>query len=88
MKATVRRGALVRELHHVDKVAPRESGIPVIQNVSIKADKLSLELLATDLDISLRTGCEAEIDRAGRVCVPAKRLFDVIRSLPGDEVLL
>jgi DNA polymerase-3 subunit beta len=52
----------------------------------LKADDGRLQIAATDLDVTILSSCAARITTPGGVTIEAKRLFDVIRSLPDDDV--
>src|SRR5207302_2310262 len=41
---------------------------------------------ATDLDVTILSSCEAKITTPGGVTIEAKRLFDIVRSLPDEDV--
>jgi DNA polymerase-3 subunit beta len=45
-----------------------------------------LRVSATDLDVSLCGGCAAQVVRAGAVTLAAKKLYEVVRSLPESDV--
>ena len=47
-----------------------------------------LELAATDMELSLRTSLDAEIEGEGSVVVPGRLLVDLARLLPDAEVQL
>jgi DNA polymerase III subunit beta len=86
MKFTVTISALVRELKLLAGVVARESTIPILGNVLIEAEAERIALTATDLDISLQTGCAARITKAGEATVPARRLLDYVRALPAGDL--
>jgi DNA polymerase-3 subunit beta len=46
------------------------------------------ELLATDMEISLRVPLKAEVARSGSAVLPARLLLEVARSLPAGELTL
>ena len=86
MEITVRRKDLAKELQLVQGIVERKSSIPVLSNVLAEAEEGQLRLSATDLDVSLRGGCEAEVKQPGAVTVAAKKLHEIVRTLPEDEV--
>src|SRR5206468_4040271 len=45
-----------------------------------------LRLSGTDLDIAVSTTVPAEVDTEGAVTLPAKKLVDIVRELPGGPV--
>jgi DNA polymerase-3 subunit beta len=52
------------------------------------ATDTSIELVATDTEIGLRSSFEAQVERPGVVLLPARLLVDILRALEGDTVEL
>ena len=69
--------------------APRRPAAPCRRSraSSSRPPRGGIELRATDMEIGLRVPLEGEVVREGAVVLPARLLVDVIRSLPGDEVV-
>jgi DNA polymerase-3 subunit beta len=70
----------------VQGIVERKSSIPVLQNVLAEAKGGELRLSATDLDVSLRSGCPAEVAGEGSVTLGAKKLYEIARMLPESQV--
>ena len=68
---------LLRELDVMQGIVEKKSTIPILSNIVIDAGKDRLELLATDLEVGIRTSCEAKITRPGSITLSARRLFDI-----------
>ena len=79
---------LLKELELMQGIVEKKSTIPILANIVIDASKEGLEIRATDLEVGIRTGCEAKVAKPGSVALSAKRLFDIIRYLPDAEVRL
>ena len=77
---------LLRELQAMQGIVEKKSTIPILSNILINATKGQLELLATDLEVGIRTSCEAAVAKPGSVTLSARRLFDIVRLLPEAEV--
>ena len=88
MKFTVRKQDLQRELALTQGVVESKATIQVLSHLLLRAGKDGLELLATDLEIGLRTRCAADVTRAGGATVPAKKLHEVVRALECETVSL
>lgn len=88
MEISVRRSDLFRELQLVQGIVERKTSIPVLSNVLFEAKGAELRLAATDLDVSLRCGCAAEVRKEGAVTLAAKKLYEIVRMLPESEVQL
>ncbi|MGD8896911.1 MAG: DNA polymerase III subunit beta, partial [Acidobacteriota bacterium] len=88
MEILVRRNDLVKELHLVQGIVERKNSIPVLSNVLVEGQADGLRVSATDLDVSLRCGCGAQVVKEGAVTLAAKKLYEIVRSLPESDVRL
>ncbi len=86
MELTVAKADLQKELQLCQGVVEKRSTIPILSNVLLKAADGRLQIAATDLDVTILSSCGARITTPGGVTIEAKRLFDVIRSLPDEDV--
>jgi DNA polymerase III subunit beta len=87
MRVTIERSAFLKALNHVQSVVERRNTIPILSNVLVQADKSSVKLTATDLDIEIVESVAAEAQRVGAATVPAHMLFDIVRKLPDGAQL-
>ncbi len=88
MELTISRETLLRALQTIQGVVEnRSSAMPILQNVLVETEgKNNIHLLGTNLDISMRGIFKAEIGKAGKVTLNARKLFDIVRELPEAEV--
>jgi DNA polymerase-3 subunit beta len=86
MELTVGKADLQKELQLCQGVVEKRSTIPILSNVLLKASDGRLQIAATDLDVTILSSCAARITTPGGVTIEAKRLFDVIRSMPDEDV--
>jgi len=54
--------------------------------VLVEADGEEVRLLATDLEVGLRSRCQASVAKPGPVTVPAKKLYEIVKALPETDV--
>jgi DNA polymerase-3 subunit beta len=86
MDILIRRNDLVKELQLVQGIVERKNSIPLLSNVLAEARGGELRISATDLDVSLRCGCAAQVIEEGAVTLSAKKLYEIVRSLPESDV--
>jgi DNA polymerase III subunit beta len=86
MEIIVRKSDLVRELHLVQGIVERKNSIPILSNVLAEARGGEVRISATDLEVSLRCGCPAEVVAEGAITLAAKKLYEITRSLPESDV--
>ncbi len=83
MEITVSKFELLRELTATQGVVERKTTIPILSNYLFEAAGDKLMLTATDLDLSLRTSCNAKVKKEGACTIPARKLYDYVKLLPG-----
>jgi DNA polymerase-3 subunit beta len=86
MELVARKADLVRELQFFQQIVERKNTIPILANVLLEGSGNEVTLLATDLEVALRSRCEAAVSKAGSVTLPAKKLYEVVRALPEGDV--
>ena len=87
MELTVQKSDLLHELQLCQGIVERKNTIPILGNVLLETnDDGSVRLLATDLEVGLRSQCRASVARAGALTIPAKKLFEIVRALPDTEI--
>jgi DNA polymerase-3 subunit beta len=86
MKVRVNQDKFSKLLGLVTGVVPTTSSIPVLSNLLLETQAGKLKVSATDLDISVISLLECEVLKEGSITVAAKRLQEIVRELPGDEV--
>ncbi len=86
LKLSVRREELTRQVGVVSRAASTRTTVQVLAGLLLRAGEGRLELAATDMEISLRSSLEANVESEGAVVVPSKLLADLVRLLPGDDV--
>ena len=82
MKFTITRETLLDPLQLVTGVVERRQTLPILSNLLLQADDGRLVITGSDQEVELRVIIEElEIDQAGEVTVPARKLMDICRSL-------
>lgn len=82
MKFTIDRADILRSLNHVHSVVERKNTIPILANVLLRAEKDSLSLTTTDMDLEIVESVAAKTSVPGETTVPAHTLYDIVRKLP------
>ncbi len=88
MKIRVQRSLFLNELAPMQGIVERRTTIPVLSHILLRGAGDKLQLAATDLDVSLTSWCEAEVDGEGGVAVQARKFLEIIRAVAGDEIEL
>src|SRR5450432_4906831 len=88
MEITVSRSELLKELSATQGVVERKTTIPILSNYLFEAGADRLSLTATDLDLSLRTSCNAKVKKEGSCTIPARKLHDYVKLLPDSDITI
>jgi len=88
MEITVSKFELLRELTATQGVVERKTTIPILSNYLFEAAADKLSLTATDLDLSLRTSCNAKVKKEGACTIPARKLYDYVKLLPDADITI
>ncbi|HEY0791133.1 MAG TPA: DNA polymerase III subunit beta [Chthoniobacterales bacterium] len=87
MKFSVSKDKLLEGLSVVQNVVSTRTTLPILSNVLLQANEGEIRLTTTDLDVGVRGGIEAQVEKAGATTLPARRLFSIVRELPSSEIL-
>jgi len=80
--------ALQTELSLALGIVETKATIPILSNLLLRADGDHLELAATDLEVTLKTRCPAEVTQPGAITVPAKTFGPIVKAFAGQEAPL
>src|SRR5436190_2021070 len=86
MELVVRKTDLLRELQLFQGIVERKNTIPILANVLFEANGEEVKMLATDLEVGLRSRCTATVSKGGSLTLPAKKLYEIIKALPETDV--
>jgi DNA polymerase III subunit beta len=86
MELVVRKTDLLRELQLFQGIVERKNTIPILANVLLEAKGDEVKLLATDLEVGLRSRCTASVAKGGSLTLPAKKLYEIVKALPETDV--
>lgn len=81
MKFTVSSSELLQSLLSVSKVISSKNSLPILDNFLFVIKDGTLEVTASDLEITLKTTVKLEsVEKEGEIAVPAKLLTDTLRE--------
>ncbi|PLX99218.1 MAG: DNA polymerase III subunit beta [Desulfuromonas sp.] len=86
MHFTIEREVFVKALSKVQGIVEKRSTIPILSNVLIQAEDNSIRLIATDLEVGMKTSYPATVKKIGKITVSAKKLYEIVREFPDGEI--
>ena len=100
MECSVEKDDLLRCLYLVQGVVEKRSSLPILAHVLIEStnqdvsgqdaegEENGLSIGATDLEIGIRQNCRATVKKGGSITTDARKLYEIIRELPPENVFL
>jgi DNA polymerase-3 subunit beta len=88
LKTVCSRDELTRALGIVSRGVSTRTTVQILAGILIEATEGKLNLAATDMELSLRTSLEANVEDDGSVVVPGRLLLELSRLLPDADVSL
>jgi DNA polymerase-3 subunit beta len=88
LKVTCPRDELARALGVVSRGVSTRTTVQILAGILLHASEGSLQLAATDMELSLRTSLDASIESDGSVVVPGRLLLELARLLPDADVTI
>jgi DNA polymerase-3 subunit beta len=86
MKISCSRDELVQKLGVVARAVSTRTAVQILAGVLLRAEGGQLHLAATDMELSLRSSMDAQVEGEGSVVVPGRLLVDLARLLPESDV--
>jgi len=86
MKLKIKKDEILKGLQRIQGVVEKKNTMPILSNMLLKADSSGVEIIATDLEIGLRGRYTAEVEKPGAVAVSAKKMYEIVRELPADDI--
>ncbi|HQG65876.1 MAG: DNA polymerase III subunit beta [Smithella sp.] len=67
-------------------IVEKKTTIPILNNILLKADANKIKIIATDREIILISDYDAEVLEKGEITVSAKKLYEMIREIQGENI--
>lgn len=84
MKFTIKQDMLNRPLQRVSNIVDRRQTKPILGNVLFDLQGNGLTMTTTDMEIEMQSRATVLEGDEGQVTIPARKLMEICRSLPGD----
>ena len=88
MKFTVKKNDIVDVLSNIQGLTGRKSNLAITGNILLNATKDGITIAATDLETGFEGSYPAAVESEGKVAINARKLYEIIREFPSDELLV
>lgn len=86
MKFKVNKEHFATGLRQVASVVGSKPPMTVLNNVLIKAEGNSVVLATTNIDLGIRCSIKADVEEAGDITLPVKKLSQIVNAVPSQEI--
>lgn len=87
MKIKVQREELYKKLSDIQNIVEKKNTMPILNHFLLTAAKDGSSITATDLETAMKEPIALEVLEEGRACIPAKKLFEIVREMDGEVTL-
>ncbi len=87
MKVTVEKNELQKKLSDIQNIVEKKNTMPILSHFLLAVEKGEAYITATDLETAFREPLKLTVATEGKLCIPAKKLFEIVREVEGDIVL-
>ena len=84
----VRCDDLLKAVSAQQNITGKKGSMAILSNLLLETDDNHLICTGTDLEIGLKQIIAAEIIEAGKITLPAKKLFELARESGGNDIVL
>ena len=88
LKCKVQRNNFIEGLGALQNITNKRGTLAILSNILVEATSNGLVLTGTDLEVGLRLFVPAEVENIGRLTLPSKKIFEIVRESGSDEIII
>ena len=88
MEVRIDRNKILEGVQKVQGIVEAKGAMPILSYLLITTDAEGIHIQATDLEIGTKGFYDANVITEGQVVLNARKLYDIVRELPSEEVHL
>jgi DNA polymerase-3 subunit beta len=87
MIISIHREKLIDPLKQMVGVSEKKQTMPILGNVLLRSEEKMLLLVSSDLEVEVSTAIPYQMQEAVNTTLPARKLLDILKSLPGTDLV-
>lgn len=88
MKLTFHKDDALQVIQPLQGVISSKSMLPILSHVILEAGPKGVKMIASDLELWISCPLAAEVEEEGANSIPGRRLFNIIKEMPGATISL
>lgn len=86
MNFTIKRDVLLDGVQKTLGIVNKKTTLSILNNIFLEAEENCIRIVATDREISMISRYEADVAENGKITLSAKKLYEIIREIQGENV--
>lgn len=87
MKLSVSKEELQEKLSNIQNIVEKRNTMPILSHFLLDAGKKKSYVVATDLETAIKEPVQVKVEKEGRLCIPARKLFEIVKEVDNDITL-
>jgi DNA polymerase III subunit beta len=84
MKFTVSRDEIQQKLSNIQNIVEKRNTMPILSHFLLDANKSGSYIVATDLETALKEPLELKVEKEGKICIPARKMFEIVKEIESE----
>jgi DNA polymerase III subunit beta len=84
MKISVSKDEMLEKLANIQNIVEKKNTMPILSHFLLDAKKKGSSIIATDIETALKEPLSINVEKEGKLCIPARKLFEIVREVDGD----
>ena len=80
LNCSVFKDDLLEGLNSLQNITNKKGTLAILSNVLIESSENGLYITGTDLEVGMKTFVKAEVIRPGKITLPSKKIFEIVRE--------
>ncbi|MDI6744499.1 MAG: DNA polymerase III subunit beta [Thermodesulfovibrionales bacterium] len=84
MKLSVSKEELQEKLSNIQNIVEKRNTMPVLSHFLLDAGEKKAYIVATDLETAIKEPLQVKVEKEGKLCIPARKMFEIVKEVEGD----
>lgn len=85
MRFSVSKEEMQEKLSNIQNIVEKKNTMPILSHFLLSAEiSGDAYITATDLETAIKEPVSIKVEEEGKICIPARKLFEIVREIEGD----
>ncbi|MDH4232477.1 MAG: DNA polymerase III subunit beta [Nitrospirota bacterium] len=87
MKLIVSKDEIQQKLSNIQNIVEKRNTMPILSHFLLEAGRNGSYITATDLETALKEPLDIKVEKEGRICIPARKMFEIVKEVDTELIL-